>query len=82
MFPTIHYYSPIDQVLSKDSAELLNNSEGKYPGPMTEIRFWDSKCINLESLYEQMKAPTTKNMASILDTTDRYMHISNDLMIY
>ncbi len=29
--------------------------------------------MNLESLYEQMKAPTTKNMASILEHTDRYI---------
>lgn len=58
------------QVLSKDSSELLN-AKGKYPGPMTEIKFWEAKCMNLESLYEQMKAPTTKNMASILENTDR-----------
>jgi dynein heavy chain len=37
---------------------------------MTEIKFWEAKCMNLESLYEQMKAPTTKNMASILENTD------------
>ena len=28
--------------------------------------------MNLESLFEQMKAVTTKKMASILDATDRY----------
>ena len=39
-------------------------------GPMTEIFFWEAKCMNLESLYEQMKADTTKKMASILDMTD------------
>ena len=37
---------------------------------MTEILFWEAKCMNLESLYEQMKADTTKKMASILDVTD------------
>jgi len=57
--------------LSKDSSELLN--KGKYPGPMTEINFWEAKCMNLESLYEQMKASTTKNMASILEHTDRFI---------
>ena len=61
-------FSP--QVLSKDSANLLNSEENKYPGPMTEIKFWEAKCMNLESLYEQMKAQTTKNMASILESTD------------
>ncbi len=62
------------QVLSKDSSELLN-APGKFPGPMTEIKFWEAKCMNLESLYEQMKAPTTKNMASILDITDRLVRL-------
>ena len=59
----------IDEVLSKDSAEELN-VPGNYPGPMTEIKFWAAKCMNLESLFEQMKADTTKKMASILDITD------------
>lgn len=58
----------IDEVLSKDSAEELN--KGNNPGPMTEIEFWEAKCMNLESLYEQMKANTTKKMASILNVTD------------
>ena len=59
----------IDEVLSKDSAEELNNTSNN-PGPMTEIRFWEAKCTNLESLFEQMKADTTKKMASILNETD------------
>ena len=53
-------------MLSKDSAEELN-IPGNYPGPMTEVKFWEAKCMNLESLFEQMKAPTTRKMASILD---------------
>ena len=57
-------------MLSKDSANLLTAEENKYPGPMTEIKFWEAKCMNLESLYEQMKAQTTRNMASILENTD------------
>lgn len=58
----------VEEVLSKDSAEELE--DGDNPGPMTEIQFWESKRINLESLFEQMKAPTTRNMASILNVTD------------
>jgi dynein heavy chain len=56
--------------LSKDSAAELAESED-FPGPMTEIRFWEAKCMNLESVYEQMKATTTQKMASILSLTDR-----------
>ena len=37
---------------------------------MTEINFWEAKCINLESLYEQMQSNTTVKMASILYLTD------------
>ena len=59
----------IDEVLRKNSAEELNETSNN-PGPMTEIRFWEAKCTNLESLFEQMKADTTKKMASILDVTD------------
>lgn len=57
-----------DEVLGKDSAEELN--KGNNPGPMTEVKFWDAKCTNLESLFEQMKADTTRKMASILNVTD------------
>ena len=37
---------------------------------MTEIKFWEAKCMNLESLYDQIKAPTTNKMASIMKSTD------------
>ena len=43
----------VDEVLSKDSAEEI--ADGKTPGPMTEINFWEAKCINLESLFEQVR---------------------------
>ena len=58
----------VEEVLSKDSSQVLE--DGDNPGPLEEIKFWESKRINLESLFEQMKAPTTKNMASILNVTD------------
>ena len=42
----------VDEVLSKDSSEEI--ADDKHPGPMTEINFWEAKCINLESLFEQV----------------------------
>ena len=57
-----------DEVLSKDSANEI--IDGKTPGPMTEIRFWEAKCVNLDSLHEQMRSNTSKMMASILFHTD------------
>jgi dynein heavy chain len=59
------------KVLSKDSGSALNEEEVQ-PGPMVEIEFWEAKLMNLESIFEQMKCETTKNMASILQITDRY----------
>ena len=37
---------------------------------LRRILFWEAKCTNLESLYEQLIADTTKKMASILQCTD------------
>ena len=42
----------MDEIISLESQQELE--EGKHPGPMTEIEFWQAKCINLESLYEQV----------------------------
>ena len=42
-----------EEVLSKDSAAEL--AEGKTPGPLVEINFWEAKCMNLESLFEQVR---------------------------
>ena len=61
-------FPQVEEVLSKDSAQVLE--DGENPGPLEEIKFWESKKVNLESLFEQMKAPTTRNMASILNVTD------------
>ena len=58
-----------DEVLSKDSDTVLNEPR-TYPNPMTEIQFWEAKMMNLEFLYEQMKAETTKKLASILQLAD------------
>ena len=41
-----------EEVLCKDSAAEVE--EGKTPGPLVEIRFWEAKCMNLESLFEQV----------------------------
>ena len=41
-----------EEVLSKDSGAEL--ADGKTPGPLAEINFWEAKCMNLESLFEQV----------------------------
>ena len=64
----IKWAHQVDEVLSMECEKELE--EGKNPGPMVEIEFWEAKCRNLESLFEQMKNSTTRNMASILNVTD------------
>ena len=48
----IKWAHQVDEVLSQESDQELE--EGKHPGPRTEIEFWESKCQNLESLFEQV----------------------------
>ena len=43
--------------------------EGKNPGPMVEMEFWDSRHKNMESLHEQLCRTSTKNLVSILKHT-------------
>ena len=42
----------VDEVLSMECDKDLE--EGRNPGPMVEIEFWEAKCRNLESLFEQV----------------------------
>lgn len=48
----IKWAHQVDEVLSMECDKELE--EGKNPGPMVEINFWEAKCRNLESLYEQV----------------------------
>ena len=48
---------------------LKELEEGKNPGPMVEMEFWDSRHKNMESLHEQLCRKSTKNIVSILKHT-------------
>ena len=48
----IDWAKQIHQVLKKDSSQAL--LEGLNPGPMVEIEFRKSKCINLENIMDQV----------------------------
>jgi dynein heavy chain len=37
---------------------------------VTEIDFWNSRLKNLECIYNQLRDPRVKKMASILELTD------------
>jgi dynein heavy chain len=37
---------------------------------LIEIDFWNSRLKNLESIYDQLRDPRVKSMASVLELTD------------
>ena len=51
----IYLTVPGDEISVHRNEDWREISDGKTPGPMTEINFWEAKCINLESLFEQVK---------------------------
>jgi len=48
----IEWSHQIHQVLKKDSSQPL--IEGLNPGPLVEIEFWKTKCLNLENIVDQV----------------------------
>ena len=48
----IEWCHQVRDVLSKSSAQPL--LEGRNPGPFVEIDFWKARCIDLESVVEQV----------------------------
>ena len=43
--------------------------EGKTPGPMVEIEFWDTRHANMQNLHEQLCRKSTQSIVSILKHT-------------
>ncbi|RLU17527.1 hypothetical protein DMN91_009762 [Ooceraea biroi] len=61
------WYSQISDVLEEESTHALPSD--MYPLPSAEIRFWRQRLVNVESIYNQMRDPRVKRMASILELT-------------
>lgn len=58
----IHWTRQIKEVLSnQDAVETDENS-----GPLEEIQFWRSRCIDLSGLSEQLDRPGVKRIRDIL----------------
>ena len=64
----IKWNSQVDEVLSRDSIESLG--PGQSPNPQTELEFWRDKTENLQFVYDQLKEPTVKKVATILGRTE------------
>lgn len=61
----IDWSRQVHDVLKKNSAQPL--LEGKNPGPMVEIEFWDARRADLESVVDQLSAKKVVKMSHLLE---------------
>lgn len=61
----INWTSQIAEVLEQDSSQ--NISQGKYPGPMEEYKFWQKRLTCMYDIYTQMTEARAKNMTLLLE---------------
>lgn len=63
----IDWSRQIHDVLKKNSAQPL--LEGKNPGPLVEIEFWDARRADLESIADQLCVEKVTKMGHLLEKT-------------
>lgn len=61
----IDWSRQIHDVLKKNSAQPL--LEGKNPGPLVEIEFWDARRADLESIADQLCVDKVTKMGHLLE---------------
>lgn len=64
----IKWASAVNDILKQTS--IIAFANGAHPTPMREVEFWTSRLKNLECIYDQLRDPRVKKMASYLETTD------------
>lgn len=64
----IKWASTVSDILKITSTIAFAN--GAHPTPLKEVEFWNSRLKNLECIYDQMRDPRVKRMASYLELTD------------
>lgn len=64
----IKWASAVGDILKLTSQIAFAN--GAHPTPLREVEFWTSRLKNLESIYDQLRDPRVKRMASYLELTD------------
>ncbi len=58
----IHWTRQIKELLSnQDANEIVENA-----GPLEEIEFWRSRCIDLSGISDQLSKPGVKKIESVL----------------
>ena len=63
----IDWSRQIHDVLKKNSAQSL--LEGKNPGPLIEIEFWNARRADLESIADQLCVEKAVKMGQLLEKT-------------
>lgn len=58
----------INDILKEDPRTA--SADEPHPLPSREIQFWKERLRNLESIYDQMRDPRVKKMASYLELTN------------
>lgn len=64
----IKWASTVGDILKQTSTIAFAN--GAHPTPLREVEFWISRLKNLECIYDQLRDPRVKRMASYLEMTD------------
>lgn len=64
----IKWASTVTDILKLTSRIAFAN--GAHPTPLREVEFWNARLKNLESIYDQLRDPRVKRMASYLELTD------------
>eukprot|EP00201_Polytomella_parva_P017476 CAMPEP_0175071536 /NCGR_PEP_ID=MMETSP0052_2-20121109/19298_1 /TAXON_ID=51329 ORGANISM="Polytomella parva, Strain SAG 63-3" /NCGR_SAMPLE_ID=MMETSP0052_2 /ASSEMBLY_ACC=CAM_ASM_000194 /LENGTH=4543 /DNA_ID=CAMNT_0016338719 /DNA_START=12 /DNA_END=13643 /DNA_ORIENTATION=- len=63
----------IKNVLKADPDAPLKEA-GNYPGPMTELKFWNERSTNLNSIYEQLTGEKVQKVVTALELVNSTYH--------
>lgn len=69
----IKWATQINEILKENSRIAF--AEGAHPTPTKEVEFWKDRLKNLESVYDQMRDPRVKKMASYLGKIVKYLSV-------
>jgi dynein heavy chain len=62
----ITWTKQIKNVLKLEPEQALKAGNPPNPGPMTELKFWENKAANLNSIYEQLQSVDVKTILRFL----------------
>ena len=75
----IDWSRQIQNVLKKNSAQPL--LEGRNPGPLVEIEFWNARCADLESVVDQLSVKKVTKMSQLLEKSLSSYYLAYKSMI-